>query len=285
MKAVVVHKTGSSDELKYEENYTKPTAVPAGSLLVKNSFAGVNYIDTYHRSGLYPMQLPLIPGREGSGIIEAVGEGVQGFSVGQKVAYLGPGSYAEYSVVTAKNMLALPENLSMEQGAALLLQGMTAGYLVTASHVVKPGQWVVVPAASGGTGSVIVRLAKRAGGRVIAIVGSDEKAEIAKSSGAEFVLNHRKDDLQKRIMEITEGKGADVVYDGVGKALYKTFIQSLGRFGSYIYFGNASGKIESIDPFDLTPKNLRFMRPTLFGYIETREEFLNCKLVSNFGFF
>jgi NADPH:quinone reductase len=284
MKAIVVRAVGSSDELKLETEFPKPTEVPPGTVLIQNAFAGINYIDTYQRSGLYPVPLPLIPGREGSGIIAAVGEDVTEFTVGQPVAYLGPNSYSEFSIVPIKTVLALPANLSLEQGAATLLQGMTAAYLVHASHRVEPGQFVIVPAAAGGTGAWIVRLARKAGGRVIAIVGTTEKAEIALQHGAEFVFNHRTDNLISKIMEITDGKGAEVVYDGVGKALYSTFLQCLARFGSYIYFGNASGKIDSINPFDLTPKILRFMRPSLFGYMETREEFLHCKFDDSIQF-
>lgn len=270
----MIQQSGGFDVLKVVSGFPQPAVLPPDQLLIKNEFAGVNYIDTYHRNGLYPVKHPFVPGQEGAGTVVAVGENVSDFNIGDRVAYLAGGSCAEFTVAPAKNALCLPTSISTQAGAALLLQGMTAAYLTTASHVIQPGQWVLVPAAAGGTGSLVCRMAKRLGGRVIAIVGSPDKAEVALTSGAEAVINHRTDDIIARVMDITSNHGVDVVYDGVGQALYKTFLQCMAQHGSYINFGNASGKIESIDPFDLTAKCLRFMRPSLFGHNKTREDFL-----------
>lgn len=274
MKGIVIRAVGAPrDALKLESNFAAPV-VKAGEILVKNYFSGVNYIDTYHRTGLYPLPLPFVPGKEGAGIVEAVGEGVTDFSVGQRIAFLGAGSYSQYVSVPTKHVLPLPEDVSFELGAAVLLQGLTASYLTHKSYAVKSGDYVLVPAAAGGTGGLVCRLAKKAGARVIGIVSTEEKAVVARAAGADEVILHRSEDIQARVKEITNNKGVKVVYDGVGKPLYKTFLNCLSRQGSYIYFGNAGGKIDSIDPFDLTPKCLTFMRPSLFGYIDTREEFL-----------
>jgi NADPH2:quinone reductase len=274
MRAVVTTESGGFDVLKTVSGFPKPQILEPDQVLIKNEFAGVNYIDTYHRNGMYPVKYPFIPGQEGAGTIVAVGENVFDFNVGDRVAYLAGGSCAEFTVAPAKNSLSLPSSISTQAGAALLLQGMTAAYLTTLSHAIKPGQWVLVPAAAGGTGSLICRMAKRMGGRVIAIVGSAYKAEVALASGAAAVINHRTEDITACVMSITNNYGVDVVYDGAGQALYKVFLACMAQHGSYVNFGNASGKIESVDPFDLTPKCLRFMRPSLFGYNKTREDFL-----------
>lgn len=278
MKAVQLTKTGEPAVLASLSEVPIPQP-GKGEVLIKNKFAGVNYVDNYQRSGLYPVPLPTILGREGSGEVAALGEGVNsenGFDlkVGDRVAYLAPASYAEYAVAPATHVLRLPEQISLEQGGAMLLQGMTAAYLVYDSYCVQPGDWVLVPAAAGGTGSLICQMANAAGGNVIGLVGSEEKGALARAHGAKHTINYKENaDWPAEVMRITKGRGVQVTYDGVGAAIYKQLLSCMAKRGSYINFGNASGIIE-VGPFDLTPKCLRLMRPTLFNYAETREEFM-----------
>ncbi|PJF18096.1 hypothetical protein PSACC_02092 [Paramicrosporidium saccamoebae] len=272
MKAVRVHTTGGIDKLTIEE-IPVPVAKP-GEVVVKNAFIGVNYIDIYHRTGLYPLALPVVLGREGSGVVESVGEGVSDLAVGDRVGYLGSHSYAEYNAVAAIHVVKLPAGMELEKGAACLLQGLTAGYLVFDSYKVQRGDFVVVPAAAGGTGSLICQLAKLQGATVIGIVSTEKKVQIAKDNGAAHVLLTSAD-ITAEILKITGGRGAHVVYDGVGMALYEQLRKSLGKRGMYVSFGNAGGLIEKVNPADLIPKCLSFMRPVLFQYLETREEVLD----------
>lgn len=278
MKAIQLTKTGEAAVLSTLSEVPIPQP-GKGEVLIRNKFAGINYIDTYQRSGLYPVQLPLILGREGAGEIAALGGEVDGshgyeLKVGDRVAYLAPASYAEYTVVPATHVLRLPDFVNLEQGAAMLLQGMTAAYLVYDSYCVQPKDWVLVPAAAGGTGSLICQLASAAGGIVIGLVGSEEKGKLARAHGATHIINYKENtNWSAEVMRITEGRGVQVAYDGVGAAIYKQILSCMAKRGSYINFGNASGIIE-VGPFDLTPKCLRLMRPALFHYAETREEFL-----------
>lgn len=281
MKAVVVHKHGSTNALSYE-NAAKPV-VKAGQVLVKNHFIGVNYIDIYQREGTYPTDLPAILGREGSGEVAELGPEVTEFNVGDRVAYISPGAYAEYTAVDARHILKLPEKISLENGAAVLLQGLTAAYLVTDSYKVKPGDFVLVPAAAGGAGNMICQMAANYGATVIGLVSNADKAIFAKQHGAKYVINYTEQDFAKEVMKITNGKGVQVVYDGVGAAIYGECIKSLAKYGHYINFGNASGKVDKFDLFDLTPKCLTAMRPSLFYYVETRKEFLACMIMARYS--
>lgn len=278
MKAVQLTKTGGAEVLANLSEVPIPQP-GKGEVLIRNKFAGINYIDNYQRSGLYPIPLPAILGREGSGEVAALGAEVDnqhGFDlkVGDRVAYLASASYAEYTVAPAMHVLRLPEQINLEQGAAMVLQGMTAAYLVYDSYCVQPGDWVLVPAAAGGTGSLICQMASAAGGIVIGLVGSEEKGALARAHGAKHTINYKANaDWPAEVMRITGGRGVKVTYDGVGAAIYKQILSCMAKRGTYINFGNASGIID-VGPFDLTPKCLSLMRPTLFNYVETREEFM-----------
>jgi NADPH2:quinone reductase len=274
MNAVRVHKPGDVSALVIDK-ISRPTA-GTDEVVVQNHFAGVNYIDTYQRSGLYPATMPLILGREGSGVITEVGPNVSDLKTGDRVAYIGgTGSYSQYSSVPTKGIIKLPTDVTLEQGAACLLQGMTAAYLVFDSYKVRPGDMVLVPAAAGGTGSLICQLASAQGAIVIGTVSTAAKVKTAHDSGAAHVIvGAEPKEMVTEVQRITNGRGVNVIYDGIGKDMWGPGLQCLAKRGYYIYFGNASGTIEDVDPFVLTPKCNYLMRPALMNYIETREELL-----------
>ncbi|KAI8049652.1 alcohol dehydrogenase zinc-binding domain-containing protein [Syncephalis plumigaleata] len=282
MKAIQIQQNGGPEVLKYA-TVPRPT-VSAGQLLVRNHTAGVNFIDTYHRSGLYKLPLPTILGREGAGEVIAVGEGVEGFKTGDRVAYIGGTSYSEYAAVPAITTAQLPENVSWNTAAAALLQGLTAWSMVTLAYPVKAGDWILVHAAAGGTGRWLVRLCKRAGAHVIGTVSTEEKAALAREDGADVVLNYsplpgEADDatvderLLCDIMTATKGQGVHAALDGVGKRTFDLSLNSLRRLGTLITFGNASGPVPPVDVLRLAKGNYKLMRTTLFQYITTKEEF------------
>ncbi|PVU84776.1 hypothetical protein BB560_007268 [Smittium megazygosporum] len=272
MKAIQVAKPGDADCLALVD-IEKPT-VQAGTVLVKNKYAGVNYIDTYIRSGLYPVSMPTLLGREGSGVIEQVGQGVTGFNVGDRVAFLTVNnSYAEYSVVSTSKLIKLPDDVPFDVGAACLLQGLTALTLVTRSYKVKKGDIVLVHAAAGGTGRILVQLCKHYGATVIGTTSTEEKAEIARQSGADHIILYSKESVPDRVREITGGKMVNVVFDGVGKSTFNGSFDSLARCGYLVSFGNASGKVPPIEINILSRGNIVLQRPMLNDYIATQEEF------------
>jgi len=272
MKAVRVHNPGGSEVLSYEE-VDKPTPGD-GFLLVKNEYIGVNYIDTYFRTGLYPLPPPFGLGVEGAGVVEAVGPGVQGFASGDIVGYitrpvLGP-SYAAYTTVRSDLAVKLPDGINTQTAAAVLLQGLTALSMVKITCEVQKGDWVLVHAAAGGTGQLLVRLCDHIGAHVIGTVSTPQKAEVAKKCGCEEVILYTQEDVLKKVLGLTGGKGVKFVYDGVGKSTFDTSLKCLDALGWLISFGNASGKPEPFDVLRLGDKSLRLMRPSLFSTLAAR---------------
>ena len=249
-----------------------PTPGP-GQILVRHQAVGLNFIDTYHRSGLYPIKMPAVLGLEAAGVVETIGEGVTRFVVGDRVAYNGtPGAYSEAAIVPADRAVKVPDTVSLETAAAVLLKGMTAEFLVRRCFHVKPGDLVLVHAAAGGVGSILVQWCKALGANVIATVGSSAKAAVARELGADHVILYGEEDVASRVAEITGGKGVAVVYDGVGKDTFEASLKSLSRRGMLATFGNASGPVPPFSPLELSGKSLFVTRPRLFDYIVTTEE-------------
>ena len=270
--AVQVTRTGGPEVLEVADVETG--APEAGELLVDVAAAGVNYIDTYQRQGIYPLDLPFVLGLEGAGTVAEVGEGVTGFAPGDRVAWQGSlGSYAARKRVPAAVAVKVPEGVSDEVAAATMLQGITAHYLVRSTYEVKEGDDVLVHAAAGGVGLLLVQLAKARGARVIGTVSTEEKAQLARGAGADHVIRYDREDFAKVTRELTGGKGVAVVYDGVGKDTFESSLGSLRTRGLLALYGAASGQVP---PFDLQRLNragsLFVTRPTLAHYIETREE-------------
>jgi NADPH2:quinone reductase len=254
------------------------TPVPApgpGELRVRHAAIGLNFIDTYQRSGLYKLPLPSGLGQEAAGSVVAVGPGVQGFAPGDRVAYAGgpPGAYSQERVLPAAGVVRLPEGVSAEAAAALMLKGMTAYYLLHLSFAVQPGHTLLVHAAAGGVGSVLVPWAKHLGARVIGTAGSEQKAQLARHYGCDEVILYRQHDFAAEVRRLTNGAGADVVYDSVGKDTFMGSLDCLRRRGTLVSYGNASGKAPAIEPVLLSEKGSLFLtRPKLADHIATREE-------------
>jgi NADPH:quinone reductase len=245
----------------------------AGQILVRHAAVGLNYIDTYHRSGLYPLKLPSGLGLEAAGTVEAVGEGVTRFKVGDRVAYNGTmGAYAEAAIVPADRAVRVPDGVSLETAAAALLKGMTAEFLVRRCFHVKQGDTVLIHAAAGGVGQILVQWCRALGATVIATVGSEAKAVIARDLGADHVIDYSHEDVAAKVAELTGGQGVAVVYDGVGKDTWTASLKSLARRGVMVTFGNASGPVPPFAPLELSAKSLSVTRPRLFDYIVTTDE-------------
>lgn len=277
MHAVVAREPGGPEVLEYTE-VPDPSAGP-GQLLVSVAAAGVNFIDTYRRSGVYPIAFPHIVGSEGAGRVVAVGEGVAGFSVGDPVSWdAAPGSYAELAVVPAANAVAVPESVDLTSAAALPLQGMTAHYLVNSTFAVQAGQQVLLHAGAGGVGLLLTQLATERGARVITTVGSAEKAELSRAAGAAEVIDYSTlgdltTELPPRVRELTGGEGVHVVYDGVGRATFDASLASLRRRGMLVLFGGSSGQVPPVDLQRLNAGGSLFVtRPTIAHYTATRDE-------------
>lgn len=274
MKAVVYDKTGDSSVLHLAD-VPKPTPGPAQALL-KIDYAGINFIDIYFRTGLYPTSLPATTGREGAGVIEELGADVPasyGLKVGDRVSCYGQNVMAEYVAVDATRLMKLPAGVSNRQGAALMLQGLTAWTLVRDAHEVKPGEVVLVHAAAGGTGGLIVQMAKHLGATVIGTASTPEKIAIAKKHGCDHVINYSKDSVLDEVNKLTGGKGCHAVFSGIGKATFDDDLECCRRKGTMVTFGNASGAIESVRPLDLGKKNVKLVRPRLDVYVSERDEF------------
>jgi NADPH2:quinone reductase len=271
MLAIQAVRTGGPEVLEAVD-LPVPTPGP-GQILVRHQAVGLNFIDTYHRSGLYPMKTPVVLGLEAAGLVEIVGDGVTRFAVGDRVAYNGTlGAYAQAAVVPADRAVKVPGSVSLETAAAVLLKGMTAEFLVRRCHKVEPGQAVLVHAAAGGVGSILVQWVKALGATVIATVGTEAKAALARAHGADHVILYGEEDVAARVLEITGGRGVAAVYDGVGKDTFEASLKSLGRRGVLATFGNASGPAPAISPLELSGKSLFLTRPRLFDYIATTEE-------------
>jgi NADPH2:quinone reductase len=272
MKAIRVHTPGGPDVMKLED-VAEPTA-GAGQVVVKLEAAGLNYIDVYFRTGTYKAALPLTPGLEGAGTVTTVGPGVTDWKVGDRVAYTGiPGSYAQYNVCPADRLVKLPEGLSFRDGAAAMLQGLTAHYLVTSTYPLKSGDWCLVHAAAGGMGLLLCQMGKMKGAHVIGTVSTEEKAKLARDAGAEHVILYSKDDFVAETKRITGGRGVNVVYDGVGKDTFDKGFDCLRPRGLMALFGAASGPVPVFDLQTLNAKGSLFVtRPSLNHHIASREE-------------
>lgn len=245
----------------------------AGQILVRHQAVGLNYIDTYHRSGLYPLKMPAVIGLEAAGTVEALGDGVSRFQVGDRVAYNGTmGAYSEAAVVPADRAVKVPQSVPLEIAAAALLKGMTAEFLVRRCFHVKHGHTVLVHAAAGGVGQILVQWCKALGATVIATVGSEPKAAIARELRADHVIDYSREDVPTRVAEITGGQGVAVVYDGVGKDTWDASFKSLAKRGMLVTFGNASGPVPPFAPLELGVKSAYVTRPRLFDYIATTQE-------------
>jgi NADPH2:quinone reductase len=242
----------------------------AGEVRLKQKAIGLNFIDTYFRSGLYvPPQLPFTPGNEGAGVIEAVGEGVKGFKKGDRVAYTGPlGAYAEARNIEAAKLVKIPKGIDFDVAATLMLKGLTAEYLLFRTYMVEKGDTILVHAAAGATGRLLVQWGRALGATVIGTVGSEEKATLARKDGAHHVINYSTEDFAARVRDITKGKGVDVVYDGVGASTFMGSLECIRPFGMMVSFGNASGPVPPFDLGILAKKGCPYItRPTLFAHI------------------
>ncbi|MEK7751574.1 MAG: quinone oxidoreductase [Acidobacteriota bacterium] len=272
MKAIRVHTFGGPEVLTLDEI---PVPQPGpGEVLVRIQAIGVNFIDIYFRTGLYKADPPITLGMEASGVVEAVGEGFTQLVPGDRVAYcMTRGSYAEYAVIPAWQAIQIPDSLDFESAAAALLQGMTAHYLTHSTFELKPGHTALVHAAAGGTGRLIVQMAKMRGARVIATTSSAAKAEIVRRTGADEIVLYTQQDFQPEVKRLTDGRGVDVVYDSVGASTFDGSLNSLRPRGMMVTFGNASGPVPPIEPLLLSQKGSLFLtRPTLFTYCATPEE-------------
>jgi NADPH2:quinone reductase len=272
MKAIRVHQTGGPEVLQYEE---VPDPAPgAGEAVVRVEAAGVNFIDAYHRTGLYKVPLPFTLGQEGAGTVESMGDGVKEVAPGDRVAWAGAqGSYAEKAVVPAAKLVPLPAGVTARQGAAAMLQGMTAHYLACSTYPLKTGDTCLVHAAAGGVGLLLCQIAKLRGARVLGTTSNEEKAQLAREAGADEVILYTEKDFETEVKRLTEGKGVQVVYDGVGKTTFEKGLNCLVPRGMMVLFGQSSGPVPPFDPGILNTKgSLYLTRPSLGPYIATREE-------------
>ncbi|HEX3701145.1 MAG TPA: quinone oxidoreductase [Phenylobacterium sp.] len=273
MRAVRFSRIGGPEVLELVD-IDMPAPKP-GQVLVRHEAIGINFIDTYHRTGLYPVKLPSGLGSEAAGVVEAVGDGVTRFKVGDPVAYAGGalGAYAEYGVVSAERAVKPPPGIDARTAAAALLKGMTVEFLLRRCHAVQPGETILVHAAAGGVGQIMVQWAKTLGAVVIATVGSQDKAARARELGADHVILYREQDVAAEVRRITEGRGVPVAYDSVGKDTFEGTLASLARRGLFVSFGNASGPAPAVEPGRLSRAgSLYLTRPTLFDYIATTPE-------------
>ncbi len=273
MKAVTISKTGGPEVLELKEiNLGRPDP---DEVLIEHVAIGLNYIDTYHRSGLYPIQLPSGIGAEASGIIKEVGSNVKDFKVDDKISYAGIplGAYSSHRIYPTKNLVKVPQNIDLEIAATLMTKGLTTFYLLHKTYPASPGETVLFHAAAGGVGQIFCQWAKSIGVKIIGTVGNDEKVELAKKNGCDEVINYSKEDFAKKVMKLTDGKGLPVVYDGVGKSTFEKSLECLKTRGTMVSFGNASGSLEPIDVTKmLQPKGLFFVRPSMGQYLSTKEE-------------
>lgn len=275
MRVIQVSKFGGPERLVLDE---VPTPKPGpGEALVQVSAAGVNFIDVYQRAGRYPGPLPFIPGNEGAGRVEAIGEGVSEVAVGERVAWaIVRGSYAELALVPAEKLVRIPDEIEERAAAAAMLQGMTAHYLAHSSYPIRRGDCVLIHAAAGGVGLLLVQMAKRLGARVFGTVSTSEKAELAREAGVDEVILYTETSFKDEVHRLTGGQGVHVVYDGVGKSTFHDSLDSLRPLGMLVLFGGASGPVDPIDPMLLSQKGSLFLtRPTLNHYVADRATLLD----------
>jgi NADPH2:quinone reductase len=275
-KAIVIHQTGGPEVLQWED--FDPGAPQSGEALVQHTAVGLNFIDVYHRKGLYPLAgLPAVIGMEGAGIVEAVGDAVTDIRPGDRVAYAGvpPGAYAETRVIPAHRLVKVPESIPLEDAAGMMLRGMTARYLLKGCYPVGRGTTLLIHAAAGGVGTIVCQWAKALGAVVIGTVGSEEKAEMARKSGCDYPVLYTEPTWIEAVRKITDDKGVDVVYDSVGQATFMDSLACLRPMGMMVTFGQSSGKIPSLDTAILAQKGSLFLtRPSLMTYTAGREDLL-----------
>ena len=270
MKAIRVEKTGGPEVLVLVD--APPPRPEAGEVVVRVEAAGLNYIDTYQRTGLYPLPMPYVPGLEGAGVVTAVGTSTSGLREGDRVAWASRlGSYAEATAVPAELLVKVPGSVELKTAAAVMLQGMTAHFLVDGAFVVKPGDTCLVHAAAGGVGLLLIQMAKQKGARVIGTCSTADKAALARGAGADLVVLYTQQDFEAEARRITDGRGVDVVYDSVGQATFEKSLSSLRPRGTMVLFGQSSGPVAPFNPAVLAQKGSLFLtRPTLFHYIADR---------------
>ena len=272
-RIVRITKTGGPEVLTLETiNLDQPNP---DEVLIEHKAIGLNFIDTYHRSGLYPIELPSGIGAEGAGIIKKIGSKVKDFSIGDRVAYAGTplGAYSSERNYPTKNLVKIPDGIDFNTAATLMIKGLTTFYLLHKTYPVSSNETILFHAAAGGVGQIFTQWAKSLGCKVIGTVGSDEKMSIAKKNGCDFVINYSKEDFAKKVLEFTKGEGVPAVYDGVGKKTLEGSIKCLKKRGIMISFGNASGPITNIDIKKMIqPKGLYFTRPSMAQYLETKDE-------------
>jgi NADPH:quinone reductase len=270
--AIRVHEAGGPEVLRWEEVEVGDPGL--GQVRLRQEAAGLNFIDVYHRTGLYPQPLPFTPGVEGAGVVEAIGPDVTDLKVGDRVGYAGPiGGYADVRLIPADRLVKLPDGVSTELAATIMLQGMTVHMLVRKVHAVQAGETILVHAAAGGVGLVLCQWAKALGATVIGTVSTDEKAELARAHGCDHTIVYTRQDFVAEVERITNGAKLPVVYDSVGKDTFTKSLDCLAPRGLMVSFGNASGPVEPLSPLLLSQKGSLFLtRPTLFHYIGSREE-------------
>jgi NADPH2:quinone reductase len=275
-KAIVINQTGGPEVLRWVDY--DPGQPGPGEVRLRHEAVGLNFIDVYHRTGLYPLpSLPAVPGMEGSGAVEAVGDGVTEVAEGDRVAYAGlpPGAYAQVRLIPADRLVKLPESITTRQAAAMMLQGMTARYLLRGCFDVKAGDTILIHAAAGGVGSIVCQWAKHLGATVIGTVGTEEKAAKATENGCDYPVLYKKEEFVARVKEITEGRGVDVVYDSVGQATFMKSLDCLRPLGTMVSFGQSSGPVAPLELGLLSAKGSLFLtRPSLMTYTAKREDLL-----------
>jgi len=271
-KAIRIHETGGPEVLVWEDVEVGDPA--DGQVRLRHTAIGLNFIDTYHRSGLYPLPLPTVLGREGAGVIEAVGPGVEGLAVGDRVAYpMSAGSYCEERLIGAHELVEIPSGVDDSQAAAMMLKGLTAHYLLHRSYHVQRGDTILFHAAAGGVGLIACQWAKHLGATVIGTVGSEAKAELARAHGCEHTIRYDQEEFAEKVRAITEGRGVPVVYDSVGRSTFERSLDCLAPTGTMVSFGQASGPVPPLDIGVLAAKGSLFLtRPTLATFIAHRED-------------
>ncbi len=282
VRVIQISQTGGTEVMKLKHMELDKNGPKKECVRIKQKSIGVNYIDTYHRSGIYPVSLPCVLGLEAAGDVSAVGEGVEDFKVGDRVAYAaGPiGAYAEERDYDSKNLVKIPEYINYDEAAAILLKGMTVEYLFNRTYKIKRGEFFLFHAAAGGVGLVACQWAKAIGARMIGTVGNEMKGALAKKTGCEFIINYSKENVSKTVEEITGGKGVNVVYDGVGKDTFQTTIDCLADRGLFVSFGQSSGMIKDVSLHaSFAPKNLYYTRPSLLVYNKTKKALSNSSAV------
>ncbi|KAI5965302.1 ZTA1 [Candida pseudojiufengensis] len=276
--AVYINEIGEFDKIKFDSSIPVPKIESSNDIIIKNYYAGINFIEAYFRKGIYPInKFPYVFGREASGEVVAVGNEVSNLKIGDKIAYLSPGTFAQYTKITTNDYkyIKLPSNSTDEDlkiFGSLFLQGLTALTFINEAYKVKPNDYVLVWAAAGGVGKILTQLISQIGANVIAIASTDEKLKLAKDYGAKYLINSTTDNIEEKVKEITNGKGVDATFDSVGKDTFEISLNSLKRKGAFVSYGNSSGPVTPFPLSKLTPKNIILLRPSLNGYIATPEE-------------